>query len=112
MSANRPTRRLKRSRALSRLLFFFTIQAAVLLVAGMRRYSAEFPPLLERARTATPAQLTELIQANTVYRRDAYNLLLEMLPELRANADRIVVANSLHFRRVQIPILGGMVLAI
>ena len=83
-----------------------------LVVAGMRRYSAEFPPLLERARTATPAQLTELIQANTVYRRDAYNLLLEMLPELRANADRIVVANSLHFRRVQIPILGGMVLAI
>ena len=84
----------------------------VLVVAGMRRYSAEFPPLLQRARTANSTELTELIQANTVYRRDAYNLLLEMLPELRTNAEQIVVANSVHFRRTQIPILGGMVLAI
>ena len=83
-----------------------------LVAAGMRRYSVEFPPLLKRARTANSTELTELIQANTVYRRDAYNLLLEMLPQLHKNADQIVMANSLDVRRTRIAILGGMVIAI
>jgi methyl-accepting chemotaxis protein len=83
-----------------------------LVTAGMRRYASEFAPLLDRARTATPDQLPELIQANTVYRRDAYNLLLEMLPQLRAEAEGIVRANTSSFRRAQVSILGGLLLAI
>lgn len=82
------------------------------VIQGMRRYAIEFPPLLERARTATPAELPHLIQSNTVYRRDAYNLLLEMLPALRDGADRIIVTNTDDFRRAQVSILGGLTLTI
>jgi methyl-accepting chemotaxis protein len=82
------------------------------VAAGMREYSRTFPPILERARTATTQELPDLIQANTASRRDAYNLLLEKLPEIRAHADAVVHRNSADFRRLQLYIVTGLALTI
>ena len=78
------------------------------VATGMRDYAKAFPPLLERARTATPAELPDLIQANTAYRRDAYNLLLEMLPKQRRRAESIARADARSFSQTQGWILAGL----
>lgn len=82
------------------------------VAAGMRAYGAAFPPVLEASRKATPAELPDLIQANTALRRDAYNILLEMLPGLQNRAEIIVRSSGSDFRRVQILILTGLALTI
>lgn len=82
------------------------------VAAGMREYAKAFPPVLERARKATARELPELIQANTASRRDAYNLLLEKLPQIRTHADQVVKANAADFRRLQSSILAGLALTL
>lgn len=82
------------------------------VAAGMRAYSQAFPPLLEQSRKATPKELPELIQANTAYRRDAYNMLLDMLPRLQKEAEAVVAANLTAFRRVELAIFSGLILTV
>lgn len=82
------------------------------VIQGMRAYMHAFPPVLAAARTATPAELPDLIQANTAYRRDAYNQLLQMLPEIQRQADSIVQVNASQFRRMQAFILAGLAITI
>ena len=78
------------------------------IVSGMRSYASAFPPVLEKARRATPAELPELIQANTALRRDAYNMLLEMLPQIQAKAGGVLRVDSAASHQTQRGMLGGL----
>jgi methyl-accepting chemotaxis protein len=82
------------------------------IVSGMRRYQESFAPVLEKARLATVEELPELIEANTAYRRDAYNLLLKMLPEIQAKGE-LQLAQDLRASRVsQGSMLAGLLIAV
>jgi len=78
------------------------------IVEGMRSYAGAFPPVLEKARRATPDELPELIQANTALRRDAYNMLLEMLPRIQAKAGGVLRVDSVASHKSQRNMLGGL----
>ncbi len=82
------------------------------ITAGMRMYMTSFPPILERARKAGLAELPELIEANTAYRRDGYNLLLKLLPRLEADGEEMVQRDLVGSRRGQYLILAGLVSAL
>ena len=60
------------------------------IVAGMRKYMEAFPPLVARARKATVEELPELIEANTAFRREGYNLLLALLTDIQAQGTQQV----------------------
>lgn len=81
------------------------------ITSGLRSYASAFAPVLEKARRATPDELPELIQANTALRRDAYNLLLEMLPQIQARAESVLRADSAASHESQRNMIGGLVVA-
>jgi len=78
------------------------------ITAGMRKYMAAFPPVLERARKAGLDELPTLIEANTAYRRDGYNLLLKLLPRLQAEGEDLVRRDLVGSRTGQYLILAGL----
>jgi len=87
-------------------------QKVEVILAGMRRYMEAFPPLLEKAKVASPAELPELIEANTVYRREGYNLLLSLLPEIQAEGERQLNEDLHASRRSQALMLAGLLAAV
>ena len=78
------------------------------ITAGMRKYMEAFPPVLERARKAGLDELPTLIEANTSFRRDGYNLLLKLLPRLQAKGEELVRQDLAGSRTGQYLILGGL----
>ncbi|MDR3671254.1 MAG: methyl-accepting chemotaxis protein [Holophaga sp.] len=82
-------------------------QKVDLIAGGMRKYMEAFPPLLARARQATVDELPTLIEANTAFRRDGYNLLLQMLPAIQDSGARLVAKDFAASRASQRAILGG-----
>jgi methyl-accepting chemotaxis protein len=82
------------------------------IVAGMRQYMEAFPPVLARAAKAGPDDLPELIEANTAYRRDGYNLLLAMLPRLQEAGEAQVRADLATGRTGEGLLLGGFLAAL
>lgn len=83
-----------------------------IILAGMRRYAEAFPPVLEKARTASPAELPDLIEANTAFRREGYNLLLSMLPEIQLQGEEQLKQDLRASQRSQALMLGGLLAAI
>jgi methyl-accepting chemotaxis protein len=83
-----------------------------LILAGMRRYQEAFAPVLEKARRASVDELPELIEANTAHRREAYNLLLKLLPEIQAKGELQVVKDLSASRLSQTWMLAGLVAAV
>ena len=82
------------------------------IMVGMRRYMAAFQPVLERSRKASPDTLPELIEANTAFRREGYNLLLKLLPKIQTQGERRVAADEVAVRRTQATMIGGLLLAL
>ena len=82
------------------------------IVTGMRKYMEAFPPLLVRAKRATIDEIPELIEANTGFRREGYNLLLVLLQNIQDQGAKQVerdLASSLVSERWM---LVGLVAAI
>ncbi len=82
------------------------------VVDGMRRYQAAFSPLMARARVAQADDLPELIEANTAFRREAYNLLLEMLPRLQREGEARVAQDGRAVARDRALMVLGLGLAL
>ncbi len=71
-----------------------------------------FPPLLEKAKGATADELPELIEANTSFRREAYNLLLKLLPEIQAKGESQVALDLRASGLSQAWMLAGLAMAV
>ncbi|MBK7293655.1 MAG: methyl-accepting chemotaxis protein [Holophagaceae bacterium] len=87
-------------------------EKVAIILTGMRKYMEAFPPLLVRARRATLEEIPELIEANTGFRREGYNLLLVLLQDIQDQGARQVardLASSLVSERWMI---AGLVAAI
>ncbi len=87
-------------------------EKVAIILTGMRKYMEAFPPLLVRARKATNDEVPELIEANTGFRREGYNLLLALLQDIQDQGARQVerdLASSLVSERWMI---AGLVAAI
>ena len=82
------------------------------ITAGMRKYMDAFPPVLIRARKATAEEIPELIEANTAFRRDGYNLLLDLLPKIQARGELRVQADEAAARRTQATMVASLLLAL
>ncbi len=82
------------------------------IATGMRRYMDAFAPVLARARTASAAEIPELIEANTAFRREGYNLLLELLPRIQGKGEQRVLADQQAARRTQAIMGASLVLAL
>ena len=80
--------------------------------AGMRKYMEAFPEVLTQARASGPVDLPALIEANTAYRRDGYNLLLKLLPRLQAAGEDLVTQDLHGSRTGEELILAGLVAAL
>jgi methyl-accepting chemotaxis protein len=80
--------------------------------AGMRKYLGAFRPLLARARQAGAADLPTLIEANTEFRREGYNLLLDLLPAIQTSAEARVAGDFAASRTSQYAILAGLCAAV
>jgi methyl-accepting chemotaxis protein len=84
----------------------------LLIVAGMRKYLEAFPPLMARARRATPDEIPELIEANTAFRREAYNLLLVLLKDIQDQGAIQVDRDQASSRVSERWMIAGLVAAI
>jgi methyl-accepting chemotaxis protein len=82
------------------------------ILAGMRTYMEAFPPVLARAAKAGADDLPELIEANTAYRREGYNLLLAMLPRLQEAGEAQVHSDLAASRAGEWLLLGGFLAAL
>jgi len=82
------------------------------ILFGMRRYQMAFGPVLEKARLASVEELPELIEANTSYRREAYNLLLQLLPEIQTKGELQVAQDLRSSRQSQMWMLVGLMAAV
>ena len=80
--------------------------------SGMRKYMTSFEPILTRARKATSKEIPELIEANTAYRREGYNLLLDLLPKIQARGESRVFQDVAAARRTQATMAAGLVFAL
>ncbi|WP_306599671.1 methyl-accepting chemotaxis protein [Geothrix sp. 21YS21S-2] len=85
---------------------------AARITAGMRKYMESFPPVLERARKATLDELPTLIEANTTYRREGYNLLLKLIARLQTDGEDLVRRDLAGSRTGQYLILAGLTAAL
>ncbi len=82
------------------------------ILAGMRKYMEAFPPLVARARKATVEELPELIEANTAFRREGYNLLLTLLSDIQTQGTQQVDRDLAATRVSEGWMIAGFVLAI
>ncbi|HLO67632.1 MAG TPA: methyl-accepting chemotaxis protein [Holophaga sp.] len=83
-----------------------------LIVEGMRTYMGAFQPVMDQARKADVAELPNLIEANTAFRRDGYNRLLQLLPRLQKDGEDLVTRDLASTRRWELAILAGSAVAV
>ncbi len=83
-----------------------------LIVAGMRKYMEAFPPLMAQARKASSDEVPELIEANTAFRRDGYNLLLTLLQDIQNQGAKQVAQDQASSRVSESWMIVGLVVAI
>lgn len=82
------------------------------IVASMRKYMDAFPPLMARARKAAPDEVPELIEANTTFRREGYNLLLTLLQDIQDQGAQQVVRDLASSRVSEYLMIAGLAAAI